>query len=259
MRVYTPKIAALTENKDYFVGMKLLSPFLLALTISFSSYSQSDISVRDQTDSGYTIDWIFQLSPEFKSRHPELARYMPSYDGMKLTIITDKTGAFTGLSNWEEARDAFLKKSKATLGNKDEDGLASHFLQEMYKSREQVEAMLIPEIRLFYGPYGKAYPYRSDSTLVPIPNPLGEDSLYQVLAKKASVDDANKDHCKLELSTSLDMEKVHNGAGQYTSREMMEFDLTKSSGWIRHISYTRKVDMMGAPRQEESTVFTSLH
>lgn len=123
----------------------------------------AEVEVTDSSETGYTMEWRYQ-NPDLKSvTDSNVVLYLGLYQNRKVKVNTDEYGNFVSVENWEELRD----QAQMVLGNmksveqKDNAALNTMIreISEYTDSREDLEAALIREIRLFYTFFGHIYKY----------------------------------------------------------------------------------------------------
>lgn len=123
----------------------------------------AEVEVTDSSEAGYTMEWRYQ-NPDLKSvTDPNIVQYLGLYQNRIVKVAIDPYGNFESLENWEELRDQAQKVLEAMKSEKQTDNAALNTmireLTEYTDSREDLEAALIREIRLFYTFFGETYKY----------------------------------------------------------------------------------------------------
>lgn len=141
---------------------------------------QIEIKVLDQTDSNYTIQWLYK-EVQTDSKKPSLLHFLNSMANKRVIFKTDELGVFKELINWQELMDFNKKASQIFLDNKiqleEEDFLLKQIVQ-INNSRESIEAMTIKEIQQFHSFHGAKFKLQEEySSEIALPNFVGDDPL----------------------------------------------------------------------------------
>jgi hypothetical protein len=140
-------------------------------------FYQATVTVLDSNATGYTMQWVFNLSDSLRRRRPYLVDSLPVYSGLKMVYTTDVMGSFLFLRNWEEVRMAYVQMMEIALPRNASDAerdLLSR-TEAQYRTREAVEADLIKEIKLFHQPFGHRYSRQQRTMSGDLPNPWMSD------------------------------------------------------------------------------------
>lgn len=124
----------------------------------FTKY-EVDITITDSTENGYLINWFYR--DYVVETENELIRKLSSIiEDMNVQIKTDDLGTFVEIVNWEDIRD-FIIKGTSML--KDElkdipniDKVITQ-MENMYNSKQAIEASAINEILQFHYFHGLKY------------------------------------------------------------------------------------------------------
>ena len=118
-----------------------------------------DITVKDSTANSYTIDWFYH-DYEIEEENELLKKLSTLVEDMTITIRTDEIGVFQEVVNWQDIQ-AFVFKATQMLREETKDipNLNQFITQieNMYTSKESIEAAAISEIQLFHSFHGAKY------------------------------------------------------------------------------------------------------
>jgi len=264
-RVYT-----ITHEKNTIDPNKKSPPFKFTY--------EAWITVIDSTVKTYTIQWVFHLPAGATLLQPALADTAIVYNGMKMIFRTTNMGEFVELVNWEEVRDAYARQMELSLPQK-KDSMASAALESakrMFNSREMVEASMIKEIQLFHFPYGYKFTTTQVSAYTTLPNPLGGDpypaiQTYQVhglhpgkdtftLIYNMRIDKVNTRNMleailkKMDIKGEQEKQAMKEKYDSFDLQDSSQYNLFRSSGWIRSLNYKRNVVMTGNSQYDIYTI-----
>ncbi len=120
---------------------------------------QVDITVKDSTSNSYTIDWFYH-DYEIKEENELLKKLSTLADDMTITVRTDEMGILQEVVNWKEIQ-AFVFKATEMLREETKDipniDKVITQAENMYTSKESIEAAAIKEIQLFHTFHGGKY------------------------------------------------------------------------------------------------------
>lgn len=129
-------------------------------TSSRESYKYAvDITIVDSTADSYTIDWFYH-DYDIKADNELIKKLSSIAEDMTVTITTDGLGAFKEVKNWKDIRDFILKGTKMLKKEtKDIPNLDKVIkqMEDMYSTKESIEAAAIKEIQQFYTYHGGKY------------------------------------------------------------------------------------------------------
>ena len=124
----------------------------------FTKY-EVDITIKDSTENGYLINWFYR-DYLVETDNVSIKKLSSIIEDMNVQIKTDDLGTFVEVVNWEEIRD-FIIKGTSML--KDElkdipniDKVITQ-LENMYNSKQAIEASAINEILQFHYFHGLKY------------------------------------------------------------------------------------------------------
>ncbi len=146
-------------------------------TTSRESYKYTvDITIIDSTANSYTIDWFYH-DYDIKADNELIKKLSSIVEDMTVTINTDGLGAFKEVKNWKDIRDYIFKATKML---KQETKDIPNFknvikqIEDMYSTKESIEAAAIKEIQQFYTFHGGKYKLGEEiSTSIKITNLYG--------------------------------------------------------------------------------------
>lgn len=239
----------------------------------------ANITILDSTKDGYKIQWIFNLTDEFKAENPYLDGLLPAFEGMKLLYLTTETGVFKELLNWQEVRDSYIKMFEFGIEDKADSSFQENIrkTKDLFNSKEMVEATLINEIRMFHSPFGYEYSTQEKRSKIDIPNPFGSDEplsgleiskILQInskddyfnLSTKQLVDTIAIRQLFVSMFQKMDLPKedldkeINNVISSTRIDDAYEYLISIKSGWINKLNYSKSVHILNS-QQSESYVF----
>jgi hypothetical protein len=129
-------------------------------TTSRESYKYAvDITIVDSTADSYTIDWFYH-DYDIKADNELIKKLSSIAEDMTVTILTDGLGAFKEVKNWKDIRDFILKGTKMLKKEtKDIPNIDKVIkqMEDIYSTKESIEAAAIKEIQQFYTYHGGKY------------------------------------------------------------------------------------------------------
>ncbi len=134
-----------------------------SLTKDEVSEYTANFEVVDSTESSYTILWTYSNELVNTWDIPEeMLDELSKYELSEVVYTTTELGEFTGIENWEELaemmrsmfNDVFRIIAKGSEEEFDKLMQAGRPFLEMYSSKEGIEQMVLPELRLFHFPFG---------------------------------------------------------------------------------------------------------
>ena len=141
----------------------------------FSKY-KVDITILDSTENCYIIDWYYH-DYEFKTNNEILQKLAAITEEMHVQIKTNELGIVEEVLNWEEIRDLIykgthlIKKETKSIPNLSK---LINQVEQMYSTKESIEAVAIKDIQQFYTYHGAKYKLGEQITGgLQVPNLLG--------------------------------------------------------------------------------------
>ncbi|MDR1678205.1 MAG: hypothetical protein LBR81_00275 [Prevotellaceae bacterium] len=127
-----------------------------------------DVTVKDSTANSYTIDWHYR-DFDFKSDtyNQIMVDLMSVTQNMTITIKTDEFGAFQEVVNWKDVRGYIYKatdKMKKTYREIAHMDKVIAQVEDMFKTKEAIEASSIEDIQQFYSFHGGKYKLKEENT-----------------------------------------------------------------------------------------------
>jgi hypothetical protein len=120
---------------------------------------QVDITIKDSTAKGYTIEWFYR-NYAIQSENALAKKLIPLFQDIAVLIQTNEYGAITGVSNWQEVRDYMQKMATHIEGELTAIPHAKAMMTQlmaMYQSKEAIEANAIKDAQQFYTFHGAKY------------------------------------------------------------------------------------------------------
>lgn len=197
------KIFAIQRNKENVRSGAMEPPF----TFNYEAV----VTILDSATEGYKIQWVFHLPALVKKMNPGLAEAMPVYEGLKMIFLTTKEGAFVELINWQEVKDAYVKMMEVSLppNPNDETKAAIEKSKELFNSKEMVESTMIPDIQLYYSPYGSVFTQKGTSAAGTFVTPFSEQPLPCIISEK--IIDIKPEQDLIRFSHHQKMDKGNTG------------------------------------------------
>lgn len=135
-----------------------------------------DITIVDSTEHTYTIDWHY-YDYEFFTENELLKKLSSLAENLTVTIMTDEYGLLLEVKNWEDIKKMILKATKQIKEEiKDIPNVEKVIkqIEDMYSSKESIEAGAIREIQQFYTYHGGMYKLHDTITAtIQVPNLYG--------------------------------------------------------------------------------------
>lgn len=264
------KVLLIERNKQSIRSGKAEPPF----NFSYEAF----ITVIDSTDEGYKIQWVFHLPEEVKKAIPGFAEAMPVYEGLKMIFLTNNSGSFKELINWQEVKNAYVKMMEFSLPKNMDDSTkaALEKSNELFNSKEMVESTLIPEIQLYYSPYGAILTMKGRSIPSTFPSPFTDDLIPAIITEKITEISSQTDIVKFVIDQSIDLKnatslfeglfkklnisddtalvKANELLSQFEIKDQSEYKISPLTGWINKMSHQRIASNFNI-RNEDSFLF----
>ena len=231
------------------------------------------LEIMDKTDNAYELEWkiIETIYPEGIEMDTFYTRiYEEMMKAFSIRYTTDIEGQFKDLINWEDILNfQFEIMDNIAEIIEEEEGMnveeIKMMFNQMFSSKEQVEAMFIQEIKLLHSFYGEIFQSKKTTPKQKsIPNIFGgEDVLVNALIKIEKLDTeasiiVGYDSFELDENTknemlsnyiesieqkfgkgNVDTESVENIKMEINDNTL--FDLDYSKGVANVVSFTRNV------------------
>ncbi len=191
-----------------------------------------EITVLDETDDSYTIQWLYQ-NIKTDNPNPTVQKLMSITKDMKVIFKTDELGAFAEVVNWKEIKEyiqAATTMLKNDLKNTDEINQALKQLEVTFSTKEAIESASIKDIQQFHSFHGGKY--KLGEVLegeMKVPNVLGPDPFDADMT--ASLDEINEedDTFILWATQKVNAEQLTNATFSYltTIAKDIKIDLPK--------------------------------
>lgn len=224
------------------------------------------------------VQWVFHLPSEIKKANPELAQALVVYEGLKMLFTTTGVGSFKELLNWEEVRDTYVAMMNQSLPKNMDDTLKKSVnkAKELFSSKEMVEAALIKEIQLYYGPYGGSFSSIGITDNTSLSNPFGGEpmpaitlqkiveinnqqkffkaSINQQIDKKGVANMIQEMFKKMDIPADSSIIKAKEFLANFEITDFNEFLISQATGWIIEMNHQR-TGATPAMKQVESFSF----
>ena len=118
-----------------------------------------DVKIIDSTANSYTIEWFYH-DYEIQTENAFVEKLSSIMEDIKVVIKTDELGTLIGVENWEEIREVILKATgilKAEFKEIPQFDQIVTQVENMYQTKESIEAGVIFEIIQFYNFHGAQY------------------------------------------------------------------------------------------------------
>lgn len=158
-----------------------------SLTKDEISEYTANFEVIDSTESSYTVVWTYSNELVNTWDIPEeMLDELSKYEMSEVVYTTTEMGEFTGIENWEELsqmmrsmfNDVFRIIAKESEADFDKLMQAAQPFLEMYSSKEGIEQMVLPELKLLHFPFGAMIPVGDTIQFEDqFPNLLGGDPI----------------------------------------------------------------------------------
>jgi hypothetical protein len=147
----------------------------------------ANFEVVDSTETSYTVVWTYSNELINTWDIPEeMLDELSKYEMSEVVYTTTELGEFIGIENWEQLaemmrsmfKDVFRIIAKDSETEYDKMMQAAQPFLEMYSSREGIEQMVLPELKLFHFPFGAMIPVGDTIRYEDLfPNLLGGDPI----------------------------------------------------------------------------------
>ncbi|HBN05915.1 MAG TPA: hypothetical protein DD434_09040 [Bacteroidales bacterium] len=189
-------------------------------------------TVIDSTANSYTIRWGFDnyLADSYDIPE-EYMKLFEKYDFLEILYTTDETGTFNEILNWEElgkTLSTMIDELVNVLG-KDNKELFDILTKTMkpvktaYITKEGIENLLVPELKIFHFPLGIEIDTRLPFYYVDqLPNLFGGGYIKSNAKLYIDKVDFEENFCVLKQESSLDQNDVKSMLTEFF--EKMEFE-----------------------------------
>lgn len=241
---------------------------------------EAHIKIIDSTAVGFTVEWVYKNFTTPGQPENVLSSLNTLMEGLKVLYKTDDVGSFSELLNWQEIRDFSIGNYELAMKNKNPDKefvAALNQVKAIFQSKENIENLLIKEVRLFHSPYGMEYSSKGMVTETKLPNALGGEPFPATITFKAEEINKDNDHCKVTMNQEIDKgkagpiiaamlkklsptpirdeETMRKQIKDMEISDLNEFTYAISSGWLKKIRFKR-VSSLGNLKQTETYQFT---
>jgi hypothetical protein len=246
-----------------------------------SATHQVIITVLDETDTSYTLEWRYQGMPSSNKTNKEVAGLYMLLNELRVLYKTDENGSFMEVINMDEVLTYLNKSFDLLLKNSDLNHFGSDAMDELksiLSSRQSVEILLLKDVQLFHTLYGSEYSSTKQSEDVELPNVIGGDPFPAVVSYRFTGFDKIKKSIGVEMDMMVDKKAATKMITEYlnsTSKksgkpeikpgEMPElnindnykYSIDQASGWPRSVHSVRLVNAMGS-YSKETTIITMI-
>ena len=177
-----------------------------------------DITIKDSTADSYTIEWFYK-NYDIQADNELIQRLSSLATDMSILIKTNEFGTVLEVLNWEEVRD-YIQDAVAVIKNEfdNDPNLEQVFasLENIYMSKEGIEANAIKDIQQFYSFHGGAYVLGEENTgQLQLRNNYGGEPFVANLT--VSLDEINieDDNSVLRIYQSVNSEQLTNATYNY--------------------------------------------
>ncbi len=241
---------------------------------------EAHVKIIDSTADGFIIEWKYKNFKASKVEDSITGSMNEIMEGLTIKYKTDDVGAFSELLNWEEVRD-YAFNSIDKIAREKPIGMAFNnaFTQtkNMFKTKENIEAVLIKEIQLLHTAYGVEFNLKGDVVETELPNVSGGKPFPAKIIIKLNEINLKENYCKVSVNQTIDKGKAgpiildfikkmtladsQKNIMKSKSIERMEIsDINEityaiSNGWIVKLFYQRTADILNTKQIEEYKFF----
>lgn len=234
------------------------------------------IRITDSSANGFTLEWVFR-NFRTEGSADEMTRSLgAAIEGMTIKYTTDEMGSFSELLNWEEVRGFAIgnvEKALNAITQNSEYKVALDQLKKIFQSKQNIETLLIREVKIFHAPFGAEYDKKGTATATLLPNVTGGDPFPATVTAKLRELNTGKDYAVVNVDQVIDKKKaapimaalLKKLAGtkpvsedeikkQLNGLEISDLNTYKyalSDGWIMSITYKR-IANVGTSMQTET-------
>jgi hypothetical protein len=159
-----------------------------ALVYKTNSVSEVLMTVLEETDSVYKIEWHYIETSVSESEEPIVKRLAEISNGFKIVYQTSETGMFQKLLNYPEIEKHYAKGMENLMqqyGNDTVNQQLLNLLESVFYKKNNVDATFTKEIKLFHFPFGAEYNINKiNEEIVPLPHPFVNDTIQEIIRIK---------------------------------------------------------------------------
>lgn len=243
---------------------------------------EAHIRVIDSTETGFTIEWKYSNFSVAGAPENALNSLQTIMEGLKIIYKTDDVGMFAELINWEEVRDFAFSNYEKAIANKSQSTefvAALNQIKSIFKSKENIEALLIKEVQLFHAPFGKEYSKTKELLETELPNVTGGAPFPATLTITLDELNVKNDSIRISINQTIDKgkagpiiadilkklsaEPITDEAEMKKQIKNMEisdinqYSVAISSGWMHNIYFKRTADL-GPMKQVETYLISRI-
>ena len=249
-----------------------------ALVFKTISVADIEVKVLDEIDTNYVVEWKFKETRVNESEEEIVKRFAEMSKDLKTTFRIKDTGIYEALVNYEEMREFFTNEILLMRERTNNDTLTKQIhgiMQQLFETRETVEAGFSKDIKLYHFPYGAEY--KIDETIIEnitIPNPFTGDPVDASLLFKMTKLDFPSMSCTIEGTLNITEEDsklyikdfikqlqakgVENIPAESDIPTMQVSDqythvIELLNGWVTHVEHKRTVNS-GIVKQIDVTI-----
>lgn len=206
------------EKQNYTITEEKIKLKGIDTTLVEKNSYDVEISVIEQTDSSYTIQWLYK---NFKtnSTSPIVQKLRGIINDMKIVYKTDELGEFVEVVNWEELKDYNQKivsqVAKEFEGTPEIDKVIGQ-TANIFATKEAFESASIKEIQQFHSFHGAKYKLNEDlECQIKAPNVLGTEPFdCYLLVYLDEINEVDNNYI-LRMTQEFDSEQLTNAAFDY--------------------------------------------
>lgn len=172
---------------------------------------EAQIRITDSAATGYTMEWVFK---NFKAEGSadEMTRSLgAAIEGMTIQYTIDDGGSFNELLNWEAVRDFAIgnvEKAINMITENTEYKIALNQVKKIFQSKENIETLLIKEVKLFHTPFGVEYGKKGSTSAALLPNVTGGEPFPAAIHVKLKELNMAKDYAAVSVDQLIDKKKA---------------------------------------------------
>jgi hypothetical protein len=212
---------AIVKSRKQYKGSKLKESFELEYTV--------EMTVLEETDSFYLIEWIYKgLNNEEAKRYNEYSLLSNMVDGLRVVYKTNEVGTFMELVNYDEVASTLKAVADSMMGmssNSEAEAMIIR-MKQLLLTKQGIETISLKEIQLYHNVYGLEV-YLDDEIIEEsyFPNSFGGRPFPTELRLELVELDTAEMTCKIEVQQTMD--KVE---GAKVMKELWE-TLSKEQGF----------------------------
>jgi len=230
-----------------------------ALVFKTKSFSDLTMTIQEEYDTTYVIDWQYKETNVSETEEPIVKRLAEISNGFRIQYQTSETGMFQKLLNYAEMEKFYAKgmeKMYQQYGVDSTNDMLLKVLESVFVRKEIIDGTFTKEIKLFHMPFGAEYNLNKiNEEIITLPHPFMDDTIQTVLKFQLTKIDLPNMMATLECVqkiTRQDTERMLNvyhkkmeGMNQkpdprakpFESLYRTIYDIELMSGWLSKVTY----------------------